>query len=519
MRIFSNQSSSFMHKTLFCVFGIVFSFSLYTFAGCTPIKENISPDAKYAEKNKKEIEAEKEFTKNTSESEKNQSKEVLANNPIEILKTAVDSTMDSPLSDSTSINKTRVDERIFQTIEQAFTLRDKEKFNQLKTVFKQSFPKSPRNANINTLEQEFFYAALINIQSLRSTIVQIEYPSYRNWTELEEHFQRLSDSGINGIQWTVTQALGKPVFLFGKRHLNTGLFFNSPKMPIVDDNLKRVIEIAHNKGLLLYVTFPLRNHPWLIESRFELLDEAWDPLQNTNMMITKLDLINPDSLDYFKNVLGSLLSYGPDGVIFEDDYTYDIHEGFSKSSQRIYYREKQRKLVAKEFINPFPNQKNTRYDLFIEEKFEPLAKWRAGKIHDFLYHVLEFVQVNYPDIKVALETTSNMFLSKDIANLWYSTSKIQLIGLPFDHLILNWRKGNQVFGIDYIHYKETALILAQLLEEKQRIIVKAPLNNMTKNPVNLNDTTDKIRTLMDQIDNAGVLVGPINRLQDYKLLN
>jgi hypothetical protein len=130
--------------------------------------------------------------------------------------------------------------------------------------------------------------------------------------------QMLSKNGIDTLIIPVSQSTD----------LLPGIFFKSAQAPVIQDFLGSVLELAHDYRMRVFASMPLREMPWLKDSRW--LDLKFDPVSGSLETTQRLNLWNPAVQNYILALYGDLAAYPLDGLIIEEPVGYSETEGFNK---------------------------------------------------------------------------------------------------------------------------------------------------------------------------------------------
>lgn len=413
-----------------------------------------------------------------------------------------------PAPEDTSISE--LEDKLLAQIQAAYALRDIRLFKELKALFKTSFPTSSKFQEILVLESSFYYKDPLKTEGFAGNFVEIQRLSLNSWEELEAYFNKLKNLNVKGIYWPAAQFAGTPVLSFTKRDYAEGLFFKTGSVPQVNNSLEKVTKVAHQAGLKIYVSMPVRNHPWLLQTHPPILDEVFDPINKKTVIIPKLDLINPEAFKYFRELLDALLALPVDGVVFEDDFTYAVHEGFSPMARLLYEHETGKILDPSKLLKAYPQRDKTQMHVAFRKSYQKIAEWKLKKSHMIMMKILQYLKDNYQNAVVAVQTTAEMIMDSQIPLLWYATDMRSISSLPVDYFILNWRKFDHNSSTDPFLYEEAARYLQAMLNEDQELEVRIPLNDKTQYRIQFNFFSDKMLALTEKTGLKRLVIGPVD---------
>jgi len=411
-----------------------------------------------------------------------------------------------------------IEEKLYKLVQEAFEKRDELKFLRLYNFFLESFPQSKRKEELAERHNHFFYSESIEVDKLKDALVELTYPAARSYDELRQYFIKLKMNGIKVVQVDVVQFMDTPIYLFANAKNRQGYYFSSKKQPLVDDLLDKITRIAHENGLHLFVSFPFRHHPLIGHNDVFLMDESWSSIQNKTVPNTKLDLLNPDSRIFLKNLLTTLLNSKIDGIVFKDDFTYHITEGFSNVAQKRYLTEIGKQINFNQLFVPSQKFKADQFGVLADEDFRDIALWRSREIKQLLWDMIAFVRKSKKKMVVGIETTPEMLLDPQISIKWYSTGLDLLHDLDVDFFMLKWRKFGSQAESDPQSYKNAALALRNSIPDNKKLLMKIPLSQETKNTIKLNRRIRENDMIRNELDNSQLAIGPISRIDKFGFL-
>lgn len=412
-----------------------------------------------------------------------------------------------------------IEGKIYNLIEDAYRRRDYNEFIKLYSLFVESFPHSSQKSLLDEKRKTFFYRENLNIKQLQGALVEVTYPDATSFQELGLYFESLKDQGIGSVQMNVVQVMGTPVFLFADKQKGEGYYFSNFSHVTVDDVLDQITQMAHDNGLLLFASFPLRHHPRLGGNAVFLLDESWNIFQNRTTPNEKLDLLNPDSRVYLLKLIEDLMASNIDGIVLKDDFTYDLNEGFSEIAQDRYRTATGQPLAFNKMFVPVPDGSRNRFEILTSDEFHDVALWRSREIAQLLWDIVSYVKASKPDFRVGIEVTPEMLLESFEPQKWLSTGLKYLKDLQVDFFVLKWRRFNSDQEAEMEEYEMAVDLLRSAVPEKREIFVKIPLSQMTKNTIELNRKIEDHAQFQKEYKGIRIAVGPVNRMEKLDIVN
>jgi len=412
-----------------------------------------------------------------------------------------------------------IESKLFRLVEDAYNKRDPTEFVRLYNFFLESFPHSSRKSYLDEKLRSFFYSEELEVKKLKNALVEITYPDARTLDELSQYFSTLNSNGIAAVQMEVVQLLGTPVYLFANPLSNQGYYFEIPDGKVVDNLLNRITTIAHEAGLKVMVSLPVRHHPQLSSFPIYVMDESWNSYQNRTLPNGKLDLLNPHSKKMLQSIVSSLILSNIDGIVFKDDFTYEAHEGFSKIALERYKIETGRTVVFNRMFRPVKQKKSDRIEMLIGEDFDDVALWRTQEIKQLLWDLVSLIKKSKKDIVIGFELTPEMILDSGLSVKWYSTGLHYLKDLNVDFFVLKWRKHKSTVESEPFDFKRAAIMLREAVSNRTEIFIKVPLSKDTKNVIKLNRRINENAVLLEELKMTKIAIGPVSRIESNFLLN
>ena len=411
-----------------------------------------------------------------------------------------------------------IESKLFRLVEDAYDRRDPTEFVRLYNFFLESFPHSSRKAHLDEKLRSFFYTEKLDISKLKNALVEITYPDAKTLDELRQYFSKLNSNGLSSIQIEVVQLLGTPIYLFANSNSNQGYYFEMAEGKVVDDLLRKITIVAHEAGLKVMASLPLRHHPQLSSYPKYVMDESWNSHQNRTIPNGKLDLLNPQSHTMLKTLIRSLILSDIDGIVFKDDFTYGVNEGFSKKALKRYKLETGRSVVFNRMFRPIKQKKSTQIEMLIGEDFDDVALWRTQEIKQLLWDLVSLIRRLNKDIVVGFELTPEMILDSNLSVRWYSTGLHYLKDLNVDFFVLKWRKHKSDVESEPSDYKKAAFMLREAISKRIELFVKVPLSDETQNVIKLNRRISQNTALLEELSKTKIAIGPVSRVENNAFL-
>jgi hypothetical protein len=410
-----------------------------------------------------------------------------------------------------------IESKLFRRVEAAYAKRDQDQFLALYKFFLDSFPQSKRKILLNEYLNNFFYSETLDSVKLRGSLIEIELPAAKDWNELDKYFEDLAEKGIASVQLEMIQLTETPIFLFSNQLKKQGYYFYVKNRPVVDDILEKLVYIAHKNRLKVLISLPLRHHPMIGHNSVLLMDEKWSAIQNETHPNRKLDLLNNAAKDFLTAIIDSLMASEVDGVVFKDDFTYDITDGFSKAAIDNYQISTGRKIIFNDMFVPINVSNDAEIGVLTTEKYMNVAMWRTREIKQLLWDIVSHIRRIRSEFIIGLDVVPEMILDEKISIKWHSTGLRFLKDLDIDFFKLKWKKFDTEIEADSEVYKKALSALVSI-SEKAVIYTKIPFSEQRKNVILMNDKISEVVKLQEDYKNTKTAIGNVNRIRHYDLI-
>lgn len=411
-----------------------------------------------------------------------------------------------------------IEGKLLKLVEDAYTRRDENEFTRLYRFFLDSFPQSTRKSYLEEKWRTFFYSERLETQPLKDGLVEVTYPEANDLKEFSHYLAKLKSNGVKSIQLDMVQVLEQPIYLFAKPENPLGYYFKTPSGPLVDNLLDQITALAHDNGLRVLISFPLRNHPMLGHLSTMMVDESWNSIQNRTVPNAKLDLLNPHSHQYLRGLIRSLLRSQIDGIVFKDDFTYEVNEGFSVAARHQYLKATGRTILFNHLFVPVKSNSANQYEILTDEAFNDIAVWRTREVKQLLWDLISEIRREKQPFILGMEVTPEMVLQENLSVKWYSTGLSYLKDLDLDLFVLKWRKTGSDAESDFDSYQKSARALRAEVLSKTSIFMKVPLSPETNNIIRLNRRIQDNVKVQQDIAMTKMAIGPVSRLTNQDFL-
>lgn len=412
-----------------------------------------------------------------------------------------------------------VEGKVFRHIEDAFARRDQEEFERLYAFFLTSFPNSERRDALEKFRSFFYYNEELLAFRLNESMVRFGFPEAKTKEELSNYLKELKKINIASVMVDCAQLGGKKVFLFAKDRPMEGFYFKTSEGPVVENLLGGIVELAHEQGLQLYASLPLREHPALSSHSTLVLDQSWNFLGHQPELTRKLDLFNPAAKKYLFTLIEDLVATGVDGIILQRDYIYTKNEGFSDHARNMFTEDTGIDVHFDELFSMYnPKTANREFGLLTREEYYDYALWRTREVRQTLYEVIQKIRKTKKELHIGLELVPEFVLNDESALLHYSTGVNYLYDLEVDFFILSWRNRQERSEDDFKDYQKAALLLREKVHPSIGITLDIPLNEQNRNVIFLNKDIQASASLQQKFPSIQLVIGPVDRYERLDFL-
>ncbi len=414
--------------------------------------------------------------------------------------------------ESTRANKNdSLEDHVFQKIKIAYLNRDIAMFNVWYSFFQKSFINSVYQDELKRMKDSFFYKENLDLNLLHNTSVALKNVEAKDWDDLQAKLIQLHKNGVTTIRVPILQQYHFKLFSFLPKG-NTGYFMPIKHFPLYRNILGKIINIAHQAGLKVYVTLPLRNHIFSSIFAKTYRDSSWNPITRTYIINNKVDLYHTDIMEFFRPILSALAREKIDGVVLSSDFAYEPQEGFSHMARYRFLLDTGSNLIDKAGIKVVfskkhlgryyvPPQKGDKVFITMQSSFFHVAQWRSRELKQFLWDFVAMFREYMPLMPLGLEVVPSMVDTKKATIRW-ATGVQYFWDLKVDFFQLN--NGRTSLGlptndITFSSYIKAAQELRRIIPKEKYIFLTLPLTKQTKNPVILNQKLRNIYTLRNSV--------------------
>ena len=415
-----------------------------------------------------------------------------------------------------------LEEKLFLLAKACFDTRDKFCFDEKRTLFLASFPDSELLAGIEQFRRDFYYVPLVDPTHLDRATLELEMPFFSDASGMRNYFRKLRDTGIREIAWNPFQTGAEAKILFVESDLEYGAYFKTSAIPVLRDVLGEMLAITRELGMRFYVKMPFRDHPWLLYHHSLLMSQSWDPMRNDEYYLPKLNLLHPYAKTYFLQLVDDLAKYPIDGVLFEDDFTYQFEEGFSTLNRLLYENATGVKLQPPKILPGDLLRLRTgefsAANLPLDEAYRRYVRWRLDGVQKFVIEVIDRLRFNDDRLEIGLEASPSMILNPRVSFFRYSITGQAVAGMPVDFFVVERRKDDEPDVEKPEEYLAALRFMQRNKEAGQSVRAKAVLANKAEGVGKINEEIEYAANLGMTIKERKYHIGSVNRVRNTDLL-
>jgi biofilm PGA synthesis lipoprotein PgaB len=287
--------------------------------------------------------------------------------------------------------------------------------------------------------------------------------------ELDAFFSQLENAGMNTLIVRVFQNQGDRKYSFVSGGPDVGVYFKTAHAPVVEDILTPLVEMAHRRHLRLFAWMTTRAMDW-VPADAPWWDISYDPVRQERVKSHRLDLFNPEAVEYLHALYRDLAAYPIDGIFFQDDLVYRHHEGFSAYAMTEF---------EKDFgVAPDPN---LLYGVE-GEGYRPLfwrwGGWKSRKILQIVDQMMSDARKIHPHLQFALNLNYETVLDPVNALAWLSQDLLEAVKYPFDYFsVMSYHRQ---MAKELRKDPEEAMDLVRRIGEKMISVVEDPSRVLLK---------------------------------------
>ncbi|KAK3606761.1 hypothetical protein CHS0354_018355 [Potamilus streckersoni] len=405
-----------------------------------------------------------------------------------------------------------LEEKMYYVIGKSYNERDPQIFYDTAAKFIRLFPKSAYMPDVDSYLNTFYLRESLLTAPYKNAIFNLERLRDSDYAYLDRYFARIKEMGFGYILW-------KPFVNNADYHTNpppakgdVGALFASNMIQVYADRLPAVVDAARKADLKILFAFPMRDHPWVRYGQKRLPEDTWFAGASAYGMSPMLNLLHPEIYNYFKPLLRELVQYGPDGIVFENDFTHHIFEGFHELNLLVYedkvYEDSltrnaeryNRNVQPRQYFNgsitgKYDNDYATNGQLN-SNTYQDYYTWRINRIGALMTRLIG-------DLRVMHES---MMIGKAMKHL--GTAPEFIYGLPTDIIIMDKALYGSYKPFNYAEYKKGADTLSRSMPKDRQLFLSAmPDKTIPLSYVNRN--TEQIEALRHSIQAKGLVASGI----------
>ena len=263
------------------------------------------------------------------------------------------------------------------------------------------------------------------------TLAAADYP------ELDRRFQAFRAAGVNTVILRVFHNPGDRFLEVAQARSDRGVYFQNSQMPVVDDVLLPIVELAHRHGLRLFAWMTTRYADYGVEDNEELRCMAYDFATGRPAPARGQSVLLPEVQTRLVRVFEELARYPIDGVLLQDDLMLRHNEDFNPRVQNLYRLTTGREMDPQGFYRGVHPRGNGKYRVdHYSPEFWQWSRWKRDRLLDLAERLREAVHRGRPGIPVGLNLYYETALQPEDALAWFSQDLEAAAGRDFEFLCL-----------------------------------------------------------------------------------
>lgn len=272
-------------------------------------------------------------------------------------------------------------------------------------------------------------------QPLRA--VQLLMLGANDYPELDRRFQAFQAAGVNTIILRVFHNPGDRFLEVAQPQSDRGVYFRTSPLPLVDDVLGPIAELAHRRGLKVFAWMTTRYADYGREEQMESRCLAYDFNLGRPVPARGQSVLLPEVQDRLNQVFEDLARYPIDGVLLQDDLMLRHNEDFNPRVQDFYRLTTGREMDPRRFYHGVHQLNNGKYLVRrYSEEFWLWSRWKRDRLLDLADRLRQTMRRVRPGMAMAINLYYETALSPENGLAWFSQDLQATAARDFEFLSL-----------------------------------------------------------------------------------
>ncbi|MBW2148888.1 MAG: family 10 glycosylhydrolase [Deltaproteobacteria bacterium] len=268
----------------------------------------------------------------------------------------------------------------------------------------------------------------------RLAAVQVTWMPETDYAQLDRTFDLLRRAGVNTLIFRVFQNPGDRVYGFARPKSDAGVYFKTNRAPLVDDVLKRVADIAHRRGLMIFAWMTTRQAGFDLEKIPQYRCRRYNFQRGAIEDAPGISIFHPEVRNHLLALYRDLARYPIDGILLQDDLILRHNEDFSDAARAAYRKDTGRDLNPMRMYSGFSVDEKGRYRVTgYTREFWTWALWKARMIVRLAGDIGFAARRENHNLRVAMNLMYEAAAFPEKGLCWLSQSLPDAVSIGFDY--------------------------------------------------------------------------------------
>jgi hypothetical protein len=229
------------------------------------------------------------------------------------------------------------------------------------------------------------------------------------------------------------------------------------------DALPNIIYLAHASGLRIFFVLPARGWAAALREHPEWEDMRYDLNSGTLQATGKLDLFQPEAVDYLVKLYRTIASYSIDGILLGEDFFYRDTEGMSAAALEEYKKRFTNALIPGKAIVRVGSTSSGPEVLEYGEGFRDWTELKKERLAGAFQNIMSAARKVNSDVKFGIPLHGAGLASADeaLVKYAYDMNAFQTLNVDFYWIAIPHRDIRESRRLNYKKGMEELARIAQ----------------------------------------------------------
>lgn len=238
----------------------------------------------------------------------------------------------------------------------------------------------------------------------------VEYQIQMRYSTIDPvDFSALKRAGIRTVMARV----------FQDDEVGGGVYFANSRARVIAPLLDRILPSCRQNGVNVWGWTLVRKFNWLDDDRLYDMESA----AGRRSLIRKLDLFNPDAVQWLLGVLRELAGKEIQGILLQDDFCLRVGEGFSAWGRAEFARQTGLPAVEEVMLGNGLGAENWK-------------RIRVNRVNQVLREIIAACRSVHPGLQIGMNVYYETPLALEHGEAWYAHNLREILDTGIDRVFL-----------------------------------------------------------------------------------